>query len=258
LNPWEKGIWYLTTGLTAAVLVKLWSSGLSKIYKLLFCYLLSDFLSSIGGIVIPFRTKAYGDFYFSAQTLKIVIAAFMLAEMYGRALERTPALAEFLRRTVGYVLAAAGAIPLISLWVDHSASSIAHPYLRAFFAFERTMDATMAIFLILISIFVAWFPVRLRRNAIVYIGGFIVWALSRSAYIYFISHWFNNKYAKLATNMVDMCIELGCLSLWLFGLRPEGEARTTVVGHLWNREEAERLTEQLAAINDSLERMRRR
>ena len=31
------------------------------------------------------------------------------------------------------------------------------------------MDGTMGIFLILISLFMAWFPVRFRRNVIVYI-----------------------------------------------------------------------------------------
>jgi hypothetical protein len=51
---------------------------------------------------------------------------------------------------------------------------------------------------------------------------------------------------------------MGCLLVWLLGLRREGESRTAVVGHLWNRAEADRLTEQLDAINDSLERLRRK
>jgi hypothetical protein len=44
----------------------------------------------------------------------------------------------------------------------------------------------------------------------------------------------------------------------MLGFKREGEARTAVVGHLWNRAEADRLTEQLAAINNSLARMRRK
>lgn len=258
MNAWERAIWCLTIGLTAAVLIKLWASGLVRIYKLLFCYLAFDFLSSVAGLWIPNRTENYAYYYIWSQTMKIVIAAFMLVEIYSLALERQPALARFARNTAGYILAAAGAIPLIGLWVDPSTAAGKYPYLRAFFLFERTMNATMAIFLIFISIFMAWFPVRMRRNVIVYIGGFIVWALSRSAYIDVFSHWLSNKEAMLAADIVQMCIAVACLLFWLVAMRREGEVRTAVVGHLWNRAEAERLTEQLDAINDSLERLRRR
>lgn len=258
MNPWEKGVWYITIGLTAALLAKLWWTDLYRIYKLFFCYLAADFLASIGGIAIPFRSKAYGDFYFSAQTIKILIAAFMLVEIYSLALERYPALARFFGSAVGYILAVSGAVPLIALWVNHSASTAAHPYLRTFFLFERTMDGTMGIFLILISIFMAWFPVRLRRNVIVYISGFIVWSLSRSLLAHVVSQWFAHKPVKLAADVAQMAIGVSCLLFWLIGLRREGELRTAVVGHLWNRAEAERLTEQLDAVNAGLARLRRK
>jgi hypothetical protein len=256
LNPWEKGIWCLTIGLTAAVLVRLWSSGLAKVYKLLFFYLASDFLSSLIALFITYRSAAYGYYYFSAQALKIVVAAFMLTEIYGLALERTPALAQFGRNSVGYLLGVAALIPLVGLLL-HS-SPPAHPYRTAFLLFEQTMDLSMAIFLILISIFMAWFPVRMRRNVLVYISGFIVWSLSRSAAVHLSTLFPGNKPVMLSINLVDTFIGMGCLAFWLLGLRREGEARTAVVGHLWNRAEAERLTEQLDAINNGLARLRRR
>jgi hypothetical protein len=256
LSPWEKGILYLTVALTAGVLVKLWSSGLIKIYKLFFFYLTLDLFSTIGALTIPYDTNWYGYFYFSAQTLKIVTAAFVLVEGYWLALGRTPALAQFVRNGVGYILAAAALIPVILLWIDRGASN--KRYLRAFFLFEQTMDATMAIFLILIVIFMSWFPVRLRRNVIVYIGGFIIWALSRSAGLHLVNLWSATKQQNQVINIIVMCVAVGCLLFWVVGLRPEGESRTAVVGHLWNRAEAERLTKQLETINDSIARMHRK
>jgi hypothetical protein len=157
---------------------------------------------------------------------------------------------------VGYVLGAAGAIPVIWIVLDHSNSR--HPLLSAFLLFEQTMNATMAIFLIIISIFLVWFPVKMRRNVIVYIGGFIVWSLSRSAAVHLVNQWSANKQVSVAINTFEMCIAGGCLLFWLIGFRREGEIRTAVIGHLWNRAEAERLTEQLDAINNNLERLRRR
>lgn len=256
MNPWEKGIVCVTGALAGAVLAKLWWSGLVSAYKMLFCYLAADFLSSIGALTIPYDTKAYGYVYFASQTAKIILAAFVLVEIYALALAGTPALARFGRNLVSYILGAAALFPVVGVVTDHATSR--HPYLRAFFLFEQTMDGTMALFLIIISIFMAWFPLRLRRNVIVYIGGFIVWALSRTALVHIVNQWSGNKQVSMVANSVQMFIEMGCLLLWLLELQREGESRTAVVGHLWNRAEAERLTEQLSAINSSLERLRRK
>ena len=256
MNPWEKGILCLSAGLTAAVLVNLCWSGLVYTYKLFFCYLAADFLSSIAALTIPYDTNWYVDVYFSSQTLKIVLGAFVLVEIYALALAGTPALARFGRKVVSYILGAAALVPVVGVLLDHSTSR--HPYLRGFFLFEQTMDGTMALFLIIISIFMAWFPVRMRRNVIVYIGGFIVWSLSRSAMLHVVNQWSGNKQVSVVANSVEMGVIIGCLLLWLLGMKREGESLTAVVGHLWNRAEADRLTEQMDAINNSLERLRRK
>jgi hypothetical protein len=258
LNQWEKGILYLTIVLTALVLGKLLRTGLYRPYKLLFCYLLADFFSSIAGATVPYNTRAYIYTYFSIQTIKIIAGALVLIEIYSLALERHRALARFGRNTLGYILGAAGVIPLIQLWRDYTTSTGAHKLLPAFFLFEQTIDGTMATFLILISIFMAWFPVRLRRNVIVYITGFMVWWLSRAAVIHIVNLWVSDKTITEVASVLQMCIGLGCLTYWLIGFQREGESRTAVVGHLWDRSEAERLTAQLDAINNSLERLRRR
>jgi hypothetical protein len=258
MNPWEKGVWCVTTALTAAVLVKLWSSGLVKLYRLLFSFLASDCIFSIAGLFIPYLSREYAHYYFTAQTVKIVIAALMVVEIYSLALERQPALAQFVRGIIGYILLGAALIPGIALWNDHSAAAQSHPYIRYFFLFEQTMDATMAIFLILISVFLAWFPLRMRRNVILYISGFIMWSLSRSALLLTINRFFNNKQLISVSTTIQMSVALGCLLYWLIGLKREGEARTAVVGHLWNRAEADRLTQQLDAINAGLTRLRRK
>jgi hypothetical protein len=257
LNPWESGVWYLTIGLTAAVLVRLSLDGLLKIYKLLYGYLALSLVTSLAALTIPYRSNAYGYLYFSSETSRLVIAALVVVEIYSLALENTPALARFGRNTVGYILAAAAIIPAIALLMDNSGSGTPYPYLRLFYLFEQTLNGTIAIFLLLISLFMAWFPVRLRRNVIAYIGGFIVWTLTRSASAHFANEFPKNVLANRTINSVSMCVAVGCLIFWLVVLKREGEARTAVVGHLWNRAEAERLTQQLDAINNGLTRLRR-
>jgi hypothetical protein len=256
MNPWDKGVACLTAGLTCAVLVRLWSAQLIRVYRFLFLYLSLDLLTDLGLLWIPYNTKKYGYFYFSSQTVKIIVAAFVLVELYGLALEKTPALAQFGRSSLSYILAAAALIPVIVALSNRS--SPVDPVLHVYLLFEQTMNATMAIFLILISIFMAWFPVRMRSNVVIYIIGFVAWTLSRSAAVYLVSRWRVDKHLTGLVNDVDTVVFLCCMLFWLVAFKREGETRTTVVGHLWNRAEAERLTEQLDAINNSLERIRRR
>ena len=110
MNPWEKVLLSVTTGLTIAVLVKLWSSGLVRIYRLLFYFLVSDILSELAALTIPYDTTWYGYSYFFLQTLKIAVAIPVLVEIYALALEKTPALAQFGRNTVIYVFGAAASV----------------------------------------------------------------------------------------------------------------------------------------------------
>jgi hypothetical protein len=257
LNAWETDVWYLTIALTGAVLVKLSVSGLLRIYKLLFAYLALSFVSALAALTIPYNTKAYGNLYFSTETARILLAALVVVEIYSLALENTPALARFLRNTVGYLLLAALIVPAIALFMDNSGTGEPYPYLRLFHLFEQTMNGTIAIFLILISLFMAWFPVRLRRNVIAYIAAFIVWTLTRSATAHLVNQFGKNFLAVRTMSAVHMCVVVACLLFWMVVLQREGEARTAVVGHLWNRAEAERLTEQLDAINNGLARLRR-
>ena len=220
MNPWEKGIVCVTGALAAAVLAKLWWNGLVDAYKMLFCYLAVDFLSSVAAVTIPYDTKAYGYVYFASQTVKIIFAAFVLVEIYALALAGTPALARFGRNVVSYILGAAALVPVVGLFMDHATSGIA--YLRAFLLFEQTMDGAMALFLIIISIFMAWFPVRMRRNVIVYIGGFIVWALSHSAAAHIVNRWSGNTDVSMAANSVQMFIGDGVLVALAAGVAEGG------------------------------------
>ncbi|HVO96897.1 MAG TPA: hypothetical protein VMT15_02475 [Bryobacteraceae bacterium] len=251
----EQGVTYLTSGLALAVLWRLWSARLAPIYKLLFFYLTADTVLTVGGLSIQPNTNWYAYYYIGAQTVKILIAAFVLVEIYSLSLANTPALAQFVRNCVAYILAASALFPGVALVLDRSPAR--YPLLRGFFLFEQTMGAIMAIFLVLLSIFLAYFPVRLRRNVFVYSSGFIVWAVTHSVAVFLVNHSPGDNRFRATVNLSQAFIQAGCLLFWLAGLQQEGELRTAVVGHIWSRAEADRLTELLEAINSRLERLRR-
>jgi hypothetical protein len=257
VSPSEKYLLILGTGLTAAVLVRIVATGLITTYKLLVVYLALDLVQSLASYVIPIHTNRYAYMYFCFQTLKIVTAAFILANIYSLALERRPALARFGRNSVGYALAASGFIPLIGLAMDHSVTAGRYPILRAFFLFEQTMDATTGIFLILISGVIWWFAVPMRRNLMVYLGGFVLWSLSHSVLIHAVNLRFDNAQFKHAAEALQASVSMACLLFWLVGFARSGESRTVVVAPLRGNSDADLLAGRLDAINTRIEHLAR-
>jgi hypothetical protein len=126
------------------------------------------------------------------------------------------------------------------------------PPLHYFLSFERTMDSVLVVLLIVISLFLLWFPLKIRRNAALYIGGFVGYFLARAGALLAMNTW--PAYTR-ALNVGALAFSLACLIGWIVLLRREGEVGEVVTGHRWNPREMDRLTAQLDAINTRLMRI---
>ena len=255
LNHWLNAVQYLDFALTAAVLATLALKRLAPTYRRLFLYLLADLAFSVGSLAIKPNTTDYAYYFFSAQAVEAILAAAVVLEIYSLALAEHAALARYGRNMVGYVFVAASLVAASGLLSVRSAQQAHDPALFRFLLFERTAEITLALFLILITAFIAWFPVKFRNNVIAYISGFVVLYLSRALSAE-VAHLLppNRKYFTLLS-IVRISIFSACLVWWLVRIRKEGEVRTTIVGHAWNLGEAERLNAQLEAMNDRLARI---
>ena len=111
------------------------------------------------------------------------------------------------------------------------------------------MDAWLLIVLLILSGFMAWFPVRVKRNAALCMAGFVVYFLSRVIGLLLI-----NKVLAWQGPIDAAMLGTGsaCLLVWTMALRPESEESTVVIGHRWDPSAMERLSEQLDAINERL------
>jgi hypothetical protein len=252
----EQTVWYLDMAAAAALIARLWLSGLSRIYRRLFLYLGIDLAHSLLSLLFQSSRNVYAVIYFVFETSKIVVAVFLLLEVYRLALADHPALAAFGRRTVAIVLGVAGLVAAAGIAIGYSAQPARYPILNGFRSFERTMNTWMAVFLLLISCFIAWFPVRLKRNVALYIGGFVVWRLTRAAMLLILNRV--PPESRHPFSAAILLVEFLCLLVWLIGLSPQGEQVTTVTGHRWNPGAVAQLADQLGAINANLARLGRR
>jgi hypothetical protein len=255
LAQWLSAIWYLNLAATLALIVSLATNGLFRIYRCLFAYLVADATQTLILVAVSRRKNLYAYIYLAAQLLKLLLAVFVVLELYRLALAGRPALARFGQNTVSYWLAAAAAIAALGLALDRAVPPGGSPILHYFNSFERTMDAWLLIFLVLISCFMAWFPVRVKRNGGLYMAGFVIYFLSR-----FIGLLWSNK-VPAWRHQIDagmLGIGFACLLLWTVALRRQGEEATVVIGHRWDPSAMERLSAQLDAINARLLNVSRR
>ena len=247
----EQWLWYLNIAGNIAMLLVLLARKLVGLYRLLFLYFLADLLQSLLLIALP---QTSFQVYAATQSLKWILSFWFVLELYGRVLAPQPALAKFARGTVSVLLAVSSAISLTNIYVGHPSSLEWDWIATAFYRFDRTVDSTVAIFLLLISAFLLWFPVKASRNAASYMTGFTVYFFARWANLLATDLW--PQYTR-GLSAANLGMAFACMAFWVLVMRPEGEAVVTVIGHRWNPAEGERLILQLDAANTRLARLMR-
>jgi hypothetical protein len=255
LPPFDLGIWYLNIAVTIALLFRLIWSRLFRVYRWLFLYIAADALQQCVGLLFPRNTNRYAEAYMVGQALKIVLVVFVVLELYRLALSGQPALAKYGQETAGITLVAAACVAALGLLLDPTAPPGRSIILYRFFSFERTMDTWVLIFLVVICLFMTWFPVRMKRNVVFYLGGFMLHFLARSAGLLLLNVLSAARHDALNNAMLS--ISFACLVMWLCAFGEAGEKATTVVGQSWDPGAMEKVRGQLDSINASLTKLSR-
>ena len=260
--------WLAVAGYVA-LYVRLRCQGLHRIYRVFAVYLLFRAARSVAlatvplawyGVrdpwYVPFANNVYGWIWILTEPLVWVLHVLVVLELYSLVLQNYKGIASMGRwallagLTLGVVLSSA----TLPAELSHSAQRYA--MLRSYLVVSRGLDASLVIFLLSITAFLAWFPVPLNRNvvlySVVYALYFITGALAELAVnLRGIPAW---NAVNIAVNGVDLL----CLGVWIVLLNRAGESETVVVRHAWTPQREEFLVGQLAAINTSLMRSARR
>jgi hypothetical protein len=224
---------------------------LYRIYLSLFLYWLLQALPSVALMAIPLASREYAYVYWGAQTLNVLMAVFVVQDLYRIALFEHPALASFARRTVLAAMAIAAAVALSGIRLDFTMLPGQYPDIHRFLTFERSMNFLTLLFLLIVSALLLWFPIRVRRNIAVYISGFVLFSASRSFGL--LLYNLRPQDGRLISTVL-LGLTLLCLLIWIAGIQPEGELVTATPGYRSNPETMHRLSRQLDSINAALTR----
>lgn len=252
MQGFARGMVYLNLAAVVGLLFRLSTLGLFRIYRSLFFYLLAYTVQFVVTATVPFLSTLYAYCYFVGETANVVLSILVVLELYRLTLAGHPALAVLGRKTMVYTMGLAALVATGGVMLDAAVLPGQSRFMHRFFTAERTMDFTILMFLLFITAFMMWFPVKVRRNIMLYIGGFVVFYLSRTFGLLMIN-LIPQRFINVITNAL-LCLSFGCLIGWLVGLRRESEDIATTVGHRWNPAAMERLSGQLDAINATLVR----
>jgi len=234
-----------------ALCSKLWWSGLYRIYVFFFSFLVLELLQALIPVLVPIQSRLYRDLFVGSDGLIVAFDALVVLELYSIILGDLRGIASVARRYIKVTLALAILISLLPLRIEKTPNTLTG-YL---FIFERPILSSLVVFVLLICGFLAYYPVPLGRNVIVYLTGYALYFLTTAtmAFINNLGYFWNRQKSN-----VDMGVAVACQAFWLLALSRQGEKKRVVLGHQWNLDDEQRLLAQLEAINASLLRSGRK
>jgi len=229
--------------------VKLWRTGLSRIYRALFVFAIFEAARAALFLSLPHGTTLYGYMYVTTEPITWVLYAVMTLEAYQTALGGFPAISSVSRRFVSVSLAGAVVLSVASLAFGTS-NSTRYPILEAFLLVRRVVDASLLIFVVCLALILFWFPVPLNRNALVNAATFTFYFGATTGAI-FLRNLLGPESTAVA-NVALMCAANCMVIAWMVLLNPQGQQQSVTAGIPRDRERAERLIGQLEALNSTL------
>jgi hypothetical protein len=244
--PVEQQILLVVQIVALAILCfRMWLAGLHRIYVYFFGYLVLELGQSLIPVLVPLRSRLYRNAFVASQALIVAFCALVVLELYSKVLGDLTGIAAVSRRYIQIILALAIGIALLLLGLVQSEATVTG-YL---ITFERTVLASLVVFVLLVTLFLVYYPVPLGRNVIVYLMGYAVYFLTRSTVELVVNL---GHYGIRELSSIEMTVSVLCFTFWIMTLSREGETRRVVVGHRWNPADEQRLRAQLDAINASL------
>jgi hypothetical protein len=259
----------LTIGGHLLLFLRLRLTGLHRSYRYFSAYLLFRVLRAVlltgvpwgvkllqGRPNVPFATNAYAWVWLLTNPLLWVFWVLVVLELYSLVLQNYKGIASLGRWVLLAGLAVAVGISFLTLPADLSNAAEKYPIVRLFLAIDRGVASSLVIFLLVISCFLAWYPVPLSRNVVVHCIVYAGYFLSMT-----LATLLRNLVGSAVTQGVNIllsCVTLVCLLLWICLLNREGEGAKVRLRPHWAEGREEELVGHLAAINSTLLRAARK
>ncbi len=247
---WTVEEWLWTAGLVLATILagKLAVTRLSRVYRWFFLFLCFQIARSL--VLLPMQTNrgTYALIFLITQPVAWLLYILVVLELYSLALRNHPGIASLSRWALAAALTVSVAVSALTLRVDLSRPAGRYWALVYYSVIERGLLFSLVLFLLVITLFLVWCPVSIRRNVVLHASVSSLYFLSSTAALFLRN--FAGYQLTRAVSTVLVFLDCVCFALWISYLSRRGEERLMVVRQKWHPEDEERLVRQLDSLND--------
>jgi hypothetical protein len=247
----------LSIFLTAALLVRLWLEGLWTRYPAFTAAIGFELLTTGALYLTPPRSNLYAQLFFANAALELGLHYWVLRELCMLVFEDHPGIEAAVRIGVKGSLGLAAAIPLVILAAATLQPNAPFPRLERYFLFYQSGSFFLTILFAGTVLFVAWFPVALRRNIVLYCVGFSLKLVGVSASLLLRNSAFSDSWKQLS-NTAFMWTGLFTLVFWLIWINRAGEESRVSLSRGFRASNAEKAVRQLEGLNRTLSEVLRK
>ncbi len=182
----------------AILLTRLWHEQLLNRYRFLALSLLCE-ISTLGLRAIPRRTTAYFYVWTIIEILSSIVFILLVREVFVLVVQDYRGIARSGRAFIGraITLAVLGSL-LFALFYPQTGPGHFSALERSFLVF-RVIAFTLMAFLVLLMIFVLWFPIPLKRNVLLLASGYSCYLTSRALSRFAANLFGPDRYVLLGT-----------------------------------------------------------
>jgi hypothetical protein len=207
----ERSLWYLNIAAAAGLFLRLYAQRILTAYPFVFALLIAVTVEQFVALASIHNPRLYLLVYILGQTVKLPLGVFAVLEVCQRAVAN---------RLLSYAFCLAIPVSLANLLLDAGVAANCDPILFEFLKVERTVNLILGL---VISVVLFGLPMLARRNVVLWLGGFMVYSLSRWAGLLLTN--LQPHYTRGWSVGMQM-VSLACLAGWTILLKATGERET--------------------------------
>jgi hypothetical protein len=205
----------------AALAVKLFTTGLWKRYPIFFWYFVFRVPNTAWPLILNVKSNFYEHVWLLTEPFTWIFHILVVVELYRLVLEDHKGIYTLGRWAMYAALAIAIPISVLSLIPHFTARTTEITRLMGYeFATARGIDFSLALFLLLILLFLSRYPINLSRNVVLHSALYTILFFSEAFGIFL-------RTFKIVANPTASDILVGvscaCIVAWLILLSPRGE-----------------------------------
>ena len=255
------GLSLIACGVGSGAAIRLHCQDLYKRYRLLFAFLCFQVVRTFALLAISWWWRdrprnAYAWTWVGTEPIFWLFYIFVALELYSLVLQNYKGLQTVGRWIFLIAMSLAILISLASVVPTWSQPNEDVPVVNYYTLIGRGIMFSLVLFILLILLFLSWYPIVLSRNIVIHTVVLEIFLISVSM-VYLVRNLRGSAVTR-AVNVACLVITILCFTAWMLFLGRKGEGTRMVVRREWTPDEEKRLVDQLTAINSSLLRATRK